>query len=271
MRNARLAVSATACAAWVIGCGGAPPSLKTGMHAIERDVQETTPVTLSDLDPVVVAAWTTKHPHPVAAPKSLDDLSPSDRVVQEIQWGQCQSKSANPLVPVVSGAFTLALQGNLTWGGSAGASEGATGPGATLGVTFTVSKQQTVTVPVTFVTAANLGTFYMSQMMAFFANTPALSSWPPPGVASWPTPPVLPQPPSPTQANAQMSVGPVSPPPAPGSQFARIQASIERALQTRDAIDAATKRAIDAYPPAAPFCDAYRKTGFVPVVFPVVE
>src|SRR5665213_4557185 len=112
MKRGTLVLGAIVTAVVTQACGGAPPSLKTGISAIERDVQETTPVTLSDLSPVVVNAWVAKHgPVSLAAPKSLDDLTPNDRIVQEVEWAQCQAHTANPLVPVVSGAFRLALQG----------------------------------------------------------------------------------------------------------------------------------------------------------------
>lgn len=251
-------------------CGGAPPSLKTGMMTIEKGVQETTPVTLSDLDPIVVAAWRSKHPAPVGPPQSADDLSPHERIVQQIRWGQCQSHTANPLLPVVSGAFSMALQGNFTSGASATGGGGPTGPTASGTLTFTISQQQTVTVPVTFVTAANMGNFYASQMLALFTNTTAVSSWLPPGATAWPAP-APPSPAIPGTANAQMAIGPISPPAAPDSQMARLQASLERVIQTRDAIDAAAKEAFSKYPPAAAdtFCTQYAKDGFVPVTFPL--
>jgi hypothetical protein len=225
----------------VSGCGASNPvPLSEGLRTLEADLQRARPITLSDLDEAVVAAWKAS---------TFEPESPKDRLTHEIQIAQCGSHTANPLVPVVSGAFSLQLQGTFQWGASATGGTQA-GPVVTGTGAFQIQKQQQVTVPITFVPVVNLGLFFMGQQMAYFANSGTAGTWPTPDVSSWSAPTVMPpNPPASTPVTGgNPSVGSVTPPPGPGSQLARMQDEMERVLKTRKEVEAITRKAIQDYP-----------------------
>lgn len=127
----------------------ATPSLSQALQAVENNVREAALVTLSNFDvdapPATIAQ----------ARKTLKE---------EVQDAQCIQAAANPLLPVISGAFSLSLQGAITKGSTTSAS--ASIPlGLTGGYQYQIStnQQQQVTVPVTFVSALELGSFYFGE------------------------------------------------------------------------------------------------------------
>jgi hypothetical protein len=136
-----LTVTQSGCA-WLNSLSN-PVPLSVALATTERDLRATSPVALSDLG-------TTREGSIVAA----------------IQAAQCiPPQSANPLVPVITGPVSLAMQGSIQ------AQGGVTGS-ATPSIAFQVTggKQQQVTVPITFVSASGLPDFYMGQQLTNLSN-----------------------------------------------------------------------------------------------------
>ena len=285
-----VAIGGVVCAGSV-ACNPPPPALAVSLRGLQREVQSANPITLSDLDPRIKAAWAAKHPkgqpnpddvvltdaqleayeayerdpRKVKKPFDMPDYSSGRQLLDAIHISQCLSGTGNPLMPAFSGAFSLAVQSSINEGLGATATASGSPTGAVT-PTFTLAKQQAITVPVTFVTAANLGNFYLSQAMAFFPNTTLALAWrPAPDAVSWPTlgasPPAglssLPNPPSTTATVTgavpdttttttvapPALVSPFTPPPAPGSQLARFQVQVEQVLQTQAALEEVVQKA----------------------------
>jgi len=123
-----------------------PVPLKLALEIVERDLRDATPVTLSDLG-----------------------SERRDKVYDVIFYAQCASQTPNPLIPVVTGPISLALQGSIQ---QAGALAGTASMTPSLGLTYTVTQgqQQQLTVPITFVSVQGLPNFYMGQNLANLSN-----------------------------------------------------------------------------------------------------
>lgn len=123
---------------------------------------------LSNPVPLSVALATTERDLRASSPVALSDLGTTREgsIVAAIQAAQCiPPRSANPLVPVITGPVSLAMQGSIQ------AQGGVTGS-ATPSIAFQVAggKQQQVTVPITFVSASGLPDFYMGQQLTNLSN-----------------------------------------------------------------------------------------------------
>jgi hypothetical protein len=258
-------------------CDTSPPHFATGLTTLETAVQATNPVRLADLDDLVVDDWTLNHPD--GEPKTMPrleleklkakgqpfplppDFSPRKRLEDEIKLAQCLAGTANPFIPVFTGAFSIALQGSFT--DTAGASGTAPVWGGTLSASFSVSKQQGITVPVTFVTVINVANFYFGQVMAYFPNASALLTWAPPAdAAHWPPTPAAPW--AGGSAAVPSNIGSLSPPPVPGSQLAQVQAVFAEILKTRETISGIATTAIRNGVPSPAACVLLRTNGFLP-------
>lgn len=119
-----------------------PVPIQDALGILEQDLQRSSPVVLADVG-------TTRE----------------DAIVAEIASAQCAAKTVNPLVPVVTGPVSLALQGSIQYQATGTAS-------ATPSVAFAITpaKQQQVTIPITFVSAEGLPNFYMGQQLTNLAN-----------------------------------------------------------------------------------------------------
>jgi hypothetical protein len=127
---------------------------------VENDLRASHPVTLSDIGNVR-----------------------KELIYQEIFTAQCASRAVdpktgapvagtgvpNPLIPVITGPVSIALQGSIQQAGGLTVTGSATPSGA-LSYTVTQGQQQQVTVPVTFVSARGLPNFYMGQNLANLTN-----------------------------------------------------------------------------------------------------
>lgn len=137
-------LSQAACS--LLDSNSTPVPLASALAITERDLRAASPVVLADVG-----------------------TEREEAIVSAIQAAQCvEPRTANPFVPVMTGPVSLALQGQIQ------AQSSLTG-GAPLGFTFQVtrSKQQQVTVPVTFVSATGLPDFYMGQQLTELANLDA--------------------------------------------------------------------------------------------------
>ena len=138
---AALTVAISGCA-WLNSLSN-PVPLSVALATTERDLRATSPVALSDMG-----------------------TSREGSIVAAIQAAQCiPPRSANPLVPVITGPVSLAMQGSIQ------TQTGLTGS-ATPSIAFQVTggKQQQVTVPITFVSASGLPDFYMGQQLTNLTN-----------------------------------------------------------------------------------------------------
>lgn len=127
----------------------ATPSLADALQAVENNVRQASLVTLSDF------YWNAP---PVVRDEANTDLH------KDVQEAQCLQKVANPLLPVISGAYSVALQGAITKAATGSAGGTAAPPGMSVKYQYQVStkQQQQVTVPITFVSALELGNFYFA-------------------------------------------------------------------------------------------------------------
>jgi hypothetical protein len=123
-----------------------PVPLNLALATVERDLRDATPVTLSDLG-----------------------SERRDKVYNVIFYAQCANGTPNPLIPVITGPVSLALQGSIQ---QAGAATGTASMTPSLGLTYTVTQgqQQQLTVPITFISVQGLPNFYMGQNLANLAN-----------------------------------------------------------------------------------------------------
>jgi hypothetical protein len=138
-----VALTLTQCGCALFNSLSNPVPLSVALATTERDLRATSPVALSDLG-------TTRE----------------ESITAAIQAAQCiPPRSPNPLVPVITGPVSLAMQGSIQ------AQGGVTGS-ATPSIAFQVTggKQQQVTVPITFVSARGLPDFYMGQQLTNLSN-----------------------------------------------------------------------------------------------------
>jgi len=133
----------------VSGCcfnhGSDPVPLKTALAVLERDLQETAPVALTDLDGTAPGG--------------------AEKIKEAIFLAQCLSKSPNPLVPVLNGPISVAVQGSISQAGGGTGTIGVT-PSLALSYTVTQAQQQQLTVPLSFISARGLPNFYLGQNLA---------------------------------------------------------------------------------------------------------
>lgn len=118
--------------------------LSAALQIVEHDVSSTSPVVLGNIGSVNF---------------NRDDIT------KAIHQAQCISGTSNPLVPVLSGPISIALQGSIQQAGGVTPTISAT-PSLALSYTVTQGEQQQVTVPITFVALSGLPNFYMGQNLA---------------------------------------------------------------------------------------------------------
>lgn len=169
-RNAGLSVLILMCLFLGSGCplpasASKPVALNDALAIVENDLRASGPVELSDISSV------------------RKDSVRKDKISQEIFTAQCASRKVdpktkvpipgtgtpNPLVPVVTGPISMALQGSIQQAPGVTVTGSAT-PSAALSYTITQAQQQQVTVPITFVSARGLANFYMGQNLANLTN-----------------------------------------------------------------------------------------------------
>jgi len=123
--------------------------LKDALSIVETEVRDTYPVALSDIG-----------------------TASDDKIRSAMFQAQCFDKSSNPFVPVITGAISIGLQGSIQQTG--GLSGGGIGIAPTVSLSYQVAqgKQQSLTVPVTFVSLAGLPNFFMAQNLANLSNLP---------------------------------------------------------------------------------------------------
>ena len=121
--------------------------LKDALSIVETEVRDTYPVSLADIG-----------------------TANNDNIKKALIQAQCFSKTANPVVPVVTGVITIGLQGSIGQQGGIGLSGVTNASGATLSYQITQGEQQSLTVPVTFVSLKGLAYFYLAQNMANLSN-----------------------------------------------------------------------------------------------------
>jgi len=139
------ALSSVGCVVHISPDESNPVPIKVALEVVERDLKDAAPVKLGE----------------------IDTLSGKAEITKAIQAAQCSDDSSNPLMPVISAAISLALQGSITkaQGGTATAS---LTPSLAYQYTVTKGQQQQVTVPVTFVPLSTLPDFYLGQNLANF-------------------------------------------------------------------------------------------------------
>ena len=133
----------------------APISLSDGLALIEHDLAKSGPVVLSDVN---------------NGPAAQPGGAVYNSIGLAIKTAQCLNNSANPPVPVISGPISVALTGSFTSTPSGQISWSATGPGAQLGFQVAVAQTQGLTIPVTFVSALSLPTFYLGQNLSMLSG-----------------------------------------------------------------------------------------------------
>jgi hypothetical protein len=126
-------------------CSSRPVPFNDGLVVLEHDVNQVNPLPLSD----------------------QSGGKGDSAIITNIENAQCVANSLNPLVPVISGAFSLQLMGQLqTTGTGGGIIAGA--PSIPLSFAIQVQKGQQITVPITFVALATLPDYYFGQLIANF-------------------------------------------------------------------------------------------------------
>jgi hypothetical protein len=122
-----------------------PVPLKYALAVVDRDLRNTSPATLGDVE-------------------SVDGKA---KIVAAIKVARCADDSENPLEPVITGAISVALQGSISKAKGGTGTVSAT-PSLAYAYTVTKGQQQQVTVPITFVPLKTLPDFYLGQNLANF-------------------------------------------------------------------------------------------------------
>jgi hypothetical protein len=122
-----------------------PVPIKVALEVVERDLKDAAPVKLGDID---------------LAQGKID-------IAGAMTTAQCADHSANPLMPVISGPMSLALQGSISKA-SGGSATVAAAPSLGFQYTVTHGQQQQVTLPVSFVPLRAVPDFYLGQNLANF-------------------------------------------------------------------------------------------------------
>jgi hypothetical protein len=99
-----------------------------------------------------------------------DDTVRSNRFIDNVRNAQCFTGQANPVVPITMSAFTLTLQG--TFQDTTKVVGGAILTAPTLGLEFDVNNtvQQTLAIPLTFVSIEALPEVYLFQQLSYLAG-----------------------------------------------------------------------------------------------------
>jgi hypothetical protein len=134
-----------------------------GLEAVNKAVKDANPVRLSDYDSDVTNG------------SQLNNVFTP--FAQFVASRQCAYRAANPLVPVIAGPISLAVQVSNAEGGTAQLTISAT-PGLQLGGTYTRTEQTGITAPIALVSAINVPDFYLGQVLPYFANLGGLPSAP---------------------------------------------------------------------------------------------
>jgi len=141
--------------------------LSTALQVVARDLNQATPVVLSDVDK--------------DGAKALKDA---------IKAFQCADKTADPPLFVITGPVSLQLQGSIQRQAQAGGQAGFPAAGQfSFQVQKTKAQQQQLTVPITFVAASALPDFFLGQNLT---NVSTLPDLPDPKDPSKPDPKVAP-------------------------------------------------------------------------------
>jgi hypothetical protein len=125
-----------------------PVPLNEALAALDRDLRNVAPVSLSDAD---------------------DVAGRDSRIVNAIVREQCRQDNANPIVMIATGPLTLQLQGQFQVSGQVSFSISAT-PSVGGQTTVQQQQQQQISVPISFVSVLGLPNFYVGQAMANYAN-----------------------------------------------------------------------------------------------------
>jgi hypothetical protein len=126
--------------------------LSTALQVVARDLNQATPVVLSDVDKDGAHA--------------LKDA---------IKAFQCADKTADPPLFVITGPVSLQLQGSIQRQAQAGGQAGFPAAGQfSFQVQKTKAQQQQLTVPITFVAASALPDFFLGQNLTNVSTLPDL-------------------------------------------------------------------------------------------------
>lgn len=120
-----------------------PVGLADALHVLQDQLQGAAPVTLG----------------------TIDTNAGKEEFAKAAKQAQCADKIANPLMPVITGAISVALQGSITKA-SAGTLTASLTPSGAYQYTVTRGQQQQVTVPLTFVPLSGIPNFYLGQNLA---------------------------------------------------------------------------------------------------------
>ena len=126
-----------------------PVPVKDALLTLEDQLQAATPVTLG----------------------TVGTDEGKNRFKDAVRAAQCKDKTANPLMPVITGPISLQVQGSVTKAGG-GALTGSLTPSGTYTYTVTKGQQQQFTVSYSFVPISGLANFFLSQNVASLANLP---------------------------------------------------------------------------------------------------
>lgn len=123
--------------------------LSTALQVVARDLNQATPVVLTDIDKDQGAA-----------------------LKNAIKAFQCADQTADPPLFVITGPVSLQLQGSIQRQGQGGAN--AAPPYFQFQVQKTKAQQQQLTVPITFVAASALPNFFLGQNLTNMSTLPDL-------------------------------------------------------------------------------------------------
>ena len=110
-----------------------------------------------------------------AYPVALSDIGTAseDKIRTALIKAQSFDKSPDPLIPVITGTISIGLQGQFQQQAAAQLGAIFVAPAGQLSYQITQQEQQSLTVPLTFVTLRGLPDFYMGQNLANFSNLAA--------------------------------------------------------------------------------------------------
>lgn len=141
--------------------------LATGLQALARDLNEATPVALSDI-------------------KKVDGQA---QLKAAIFARQCAVHVPDPPLPVITGPVTLQLQGSFQDQRQAGANVGfPTAAQVSFQVQVAKARQQQISVPITFVPASALSNFFLGQNLTNVSTLPDKPDTPTPPPKGAPRP-----------------------------------------------------------------------------------
>lgn len=133
--------------------------LSTALQVVARDLNQATPVVLTDID-----------------------KDQGTALKNAIKAFQCADQTADPPLFVITGSVSLQLQGSIQKQGQVGAN--AAPPYFQFQVQKTKAQQQQLTVPITFVAASALPNFFLGQNLTNMSTLPDLPDPKTPGPKS---------------------------------------------------------------------------------------